>query len=210
KNQYPGYKMEEVNLLTEKDTKELLQTVEKACNILIPDEKERLGEISFHLYKYDNSENIDNFGKQSWTFQIRYGMHTVFNKKHIKISSNKNYHEIITKIICDYKDKIYASIVEYCQNQMDIMVKMELEPQFQQRFSYIFNYDLKLCKSRNRNKQMLNAGWPSLCIAISWNDDYGEFQEFMYPLHINPDTRKFNLDSDHILSAFQSYRDSVI
>lgn len=202
--------MEEVNLLTEKDTKELLQTVEKFCDILIPDEKERLGEISFHLYKYDNADNTDNYGKQSWTYQIRYGVHTIFSKKHINIPADQNYNDVLAKTICDHKDKIYASIVEYCQNQMDTMVKMELEPQFQQRFSYIFTYDLKLCKSRNRNKQMLNAGWPSLCIAISWNDDYGEFQEFMYPLTINQDTRRFNLDSDKILTAFQSYRDSII
>ena len=202
--------MEEVNLLSEKDTIELLQTVERSCKILIPDEKERLGEISFHLYKYDNSENTDNFGKQSWTFQIRYGVHTVFSKKHIKIPANQNHHGVLVKIICDNKGKIYTSIVEYCQNQMDTMVKMELEPQFHQRFSDIFTYDLKLCKSRNRNKIMLKAGWPSLCIAISWNDDYDEFQEFMYPLTINPDTRKFNLNSNKILSAFQSYRDSII
>ena len=202
--------MEEVNLLTEKDTKELLKTVEQHCNIFIPDEKERLGEISFHLYKYDNNENIDNFGKQSWTFQMRYGVHPVFTKKHITMPSDPNYHAVLTKIICDNKDKIYASIIEYCQNQMDTMVKMELEPQFHQQFSDIFSYDLKLCKSRNRNKQMLKAGWPSLCIAISWNDEYDEFQEFMYPLNINPNTRKFNLNPEQILSAFQSYRDSVI
>ena len=199
-----------MNLLTQNDTEELWRTVEKSCNILIPDEKERLGEMSFHLYKYDNTESSDNYGKQSWTFQIRYGIHTVFSKKHIKMPSSQNYIESLTKIICDNKNKIYTSIIEYCQNQMDTMVSMELEPEFNSRFAYIFNYDLKLCKSRKRNKQMLKAGWPSLCIAISWNDDYGEFQEFIFPLTINPDTRKFNLNSDKILSAFQSYRDSVI
>ncbi|MBN1407900.1 MAG: hypothetical protein JW956_08930 [Calditrichaceae bacterium] len=202
--------MEEVNQLTEKDTKELLKTVEKSCGIIIPYEKERLGELSFHLYKYDNTENTENYGTQSWTFQIRYGVHTVFTKKHIKIPANKNYNDILVKFICDNNDKIYASIVEYCQNQMNTMIAMELEPEFNRRFSYIFSYDMKLCKSRNKNKNMLQAGWPNFCIAISWNDDYNEFQEFMYPLTINPDTRKFNLNSDKILTAFQRYCDSII
>ncbi len=202
--------MEEVNLLTEKDTEELLMTVEQSCNILIPDEKERLGEISFHLYKYDNAESSDNYGKKSWTFQIRYGVHTVFTKKHIKIPSSQSYIECLTKIICDNKNKIHVSILEYCQNQLDTMVKMELEPEFNRRFSYIFNYDLKLCKSRNKNIKMVKAGWPSLCIAISWNDEFNEFQEFIYPLSLDPNNKKFNIHTDRILTAFRNYRDEIV
>ncbi len=202
--------MEEVNLLTEKDTEELLMTVEQSCNILIPDEKERLGEISFHLYKYDNAESSDNYGKKSWTFQIRYGVHTVFTKKHIKIPSSQSYIECLTKIICDNKNKIHVSILEYCQNQLDTMVKMELEPEFNRRFSYIFNYDLKLCKSRNKNIKMDKAGWPSLCIAISWNDEFNEFQEFIYPLSLDPNNKKFNIHPDRILTAFRNYQDEIV
>lgn len=202
--------MEEINRLTQNDSIALLKTVEDNCAIIIPDEKERLGEISFHLYQYNCADNCDNFGKTSWTFQIRYGIHPVFTKKHIKILTGQNQIEILSKIICENKNVIYTAIIEYCQNQMDTMVSMELEPEFNRRFSYIFNYDLKLCKSRKKNKLMLKAGWPSLCIAISWNDEFNEFQEFMYPLMIDPESKKFNLHPGTILTAFQKYHDAII
>lgn len=202
--------MEEINLLTEKDIEQLVKTVVKSCNILLPDEKERLGEISFHLYKFDNPDSSERYGKESLAFQIRFGMHPIYTKKHIKFQNKQQYIGYLSGIICDNKDKIYASIIEYCQSQLDTIVAMELEPEFNRKFPYIFSYDLKLCKSRNRNKMMLEAGWPSLCIAISWNDEYDEFQEFMYPLSIDPANKKFNLDPSTILSAFQNYRDAII
>jgi hypothetical protein len=202
--------MEEINLLKDKDIEQLVQAVGNSCGILLPNEKERLGEISFHLYKFDNPESSERYGKESLAFQIRFGMHPIFSKKHIKNQNNNDYVKYLSGIICENKEKIYASIIEYCQSQLDTIVAMELEPEFNRKFPYIFNYDLKLCKSRNRNKQMLDAGWPSLCIAISWNDEYDEFQEFMYPLTIDPDNKKFNLDPSIILSAFQNYRDAII
>jgi len=202
--------MKEINLLSKDDTKKLLDTIDSSCGILIPDEKERLGALTFHLYQFNNPEKSEQFGKESWAFQIRYGVHPVFSKKHLKIKTDQSQLNLLTRIICDNKEKIHHAIVEYCQSQMDTIIKMELEPEFNNRFPFIFKYDLKLCKSRNRNKRLLEAGWPSLCIAISWNDEYNEFQEFMYPLTIDSHSRKFNLDTGQILTAFQNYRDSVV
>lgn len=202
--------MEEINLLTSEDTANLLTTVEKSCSILLPDEKERLGELSFHLYQFNNHGSSENYGKESFAFQIRYGMHPIYSKKHIKLQTNQYSIENLSKIICENKDVIYGSIIQYCQTQLDTIITMELEPEFNRRFPYIFSYELKLCKTRNKNEQMIKAGWPSLCIAISWNDEYNEFQEFMFPLTIDPDCRKFNVDADKILAAFQKYRDELI
>ena len=202
--------MEEINLLTTKDTESLLQTVRKSCGILLPDEKERLGELSFHLYQFNSPESSENYGKESLAFQIRYGMHHIYSKKHLKFQINQNSVEYLSRLICENKDTIYGSIIQYCQTQLDTIITIELEPEFNRRFPYIFSYDLKLCKSRNKNKQMVNAGWPSLCIAISWNDEYNDFQEFMYPLSIDPENRKLNLNTRTILTAFQNYRDSLV
>lgn len=202
--------MEEINLLTNKDIEKLLQTLSESCGMLLPDEKERLGEISFHLYQFNNPESSEKYGKESFAFQIRYGMHPIYSKKHIKLQTNQNSIEHLSKIVCENKDAIYDSIIQYCQTQLDTIIAMELEPEFNQKFPYIFSYDLKLCKTRKKNQQMLKVGWPSLCIAISWNDEYNEFQEFMYPLTIDPESRKFNIKTEMILTAFQKYRDELI
>ena len=147
--------MEEINLLTDKDIDKLLQTLSESCGMLLPDEKERLGEISFHLYKFNNPESSEKYGKESYAFQIRYGMHPIYSKKHIKLQTNQNSVEHLSKIICENKDVIYDSIIQYCQTQLDTIIAMELEPEFNQKFPYIFSYDLKLCKTRKKNQQML-------------------------------------------------------
>ncbi|MEJ2052662.1 MAG: hypothetical protein P8X42_01965 [Calditrichaceae bacterium] len=202
--------MKELNLLTITDELNLLETIENSCNILIPDEKERLGELSFHLYQFNSPDQAEKYGEQSLAFQIRYGVHPIFSKKHLSIDSSENHIDILSQIICKNKDKIYTSIIDYCQNQLDSIIKLELEPALNTRLPFIFNYELKLCKSRKRNKQLMKSGWPSLCIAISWTDEYNEFQEFMYPLTIGAESKKFNLDAGRIVTAFQNYRDAVM
>jgi len=202
--------MEEINILTAEDIKALLKSVEKECTLLIPDEKERLGELSFHLYEYDKSGASGNTNGKSVVFQIRYGMHKIFSKKHLTVNLKNKYLEDLVKVVCENKNDIKKAIIDYCQSQLETIISLELIPEFNKRFPYLFSYELKLCKARKKNQLMIKYGWPSLCVMISWTDEFGDFQEFMYPLMIDPESRHFQIETSKIISAYQTYRDQLV
>jgi hypothetical protein len=200
--------MEEVNILSKDDKIRLLDTLEKECALLIPHDKDRLGELQFHLFKYKgqggNGEDPEYF------FQIRMGIHQIFSSKHVAFCETGDCLSKLESIIAANKKQIKNSIIEYCQNQLDTVLTVELEPEFNKRFPYVFNYNIKLCKARRKNTELIKYGWPSLCITIAWTDEFGEFQEFMYPLTMDPETRCFQTNISRILNSFLTYRDALI
>jgi len=202
--------MEHVNLITDKDQAHLLGLVEQECALLMPNEPERLGSVSFQLHPHKPSETNFPTDDSLYVFQLRFGMLSLFSHKQLKLNSPGEYMKDITPIIKENKSKIKTALIEYCQNQLETIVTMELEPALRQQFPYLFNYQLKLCQARIKNKYMLDLGWPSLCISISWTDDYGEYQEFMYPLCLNRDTRCFQFDMQQLITALQRFVHALI
>jgi hypothetical protein len=200
--------MEEVNILSQKDKSLLLEKLEKECTLLIPQDKDRLGELQFHLFKYKGQNG--NGKPQDYFFQIRMGIHQIFSKKHLPFCEKGDCIAKLESIIAANKKQIKNSIIDYCQNQLDTVLTVELEPEFNKRFPYVFNYNIKLCKARRRNTELVQYGWPSLCITIAWTDEFGEFQEFMHPITIDPETRCFKTNISQILNSFLSYRDTLI
>lgn len=202
--------MDRINVLSKKDQAILLGLLEQECALLLPDEPERLGPITFHLHPHKLSEANSPADDSLHIFQLRYGMLSLFSYKQVKLNSQGEYMNDITHIIKANKSKIKTALIEYCQNQLETIINIELEPYLRKQFPYLFNYRLKLCQARLKNKDMLDIGWPSLCISISWTDDYGEYQEFMYPICLNKITRRFQLEVRQIVTAFQRYIHALI
>ena len=120
--------MEEVNILSQKDKSLLLEKLEKECALLIPQDKDRLGELQFHLFKYKGQNG--NGKPQDYFFQIRMGIHQIFSKKHLPFCEKGDCIAKLESIIAANKKQIKNSIIDYCQNQLDTVLTVELEPEF--------------------------------------------------------------------------------
>jgi hypothetical protein len=125
--------MKESNILTPKGKKDLLSFMETCFNTIIPCNKERFGSISFHLYKYDKQDH------PSWVFQIRWGSHPLFSKKHIKLDPDKEYLSQLHKIIENNKYRIMKASIEFCENQLNNAAMLEIEPELNRRLPLLNN-----------------------------------------------------------------------
>ena len=193
--------MKEANILTDQDTSDLLAHLESSFNIKIPRNKERFGYISFHLYSYEKQD------VHEWVFQIRWGRHQIFSKKHLKLK--EDYLSDLIEVIESNKYSIMKAAIDFCENQLNDIVLLELGPELNKRLPLLNDYQLKvrkinLQKSKEASQCLSNYG-----LCISWFDDMGDYQEFMHPIPYDISTGFFDLSPEKIVSKFQVYQDQV-
>ncbi|MBD3223893.1 MAG: hypothetical protein GF313_04140 [Caldithrix sp.] len=200
--------MREVSILNEQDIQILQKAMESSCQLLLPIQDDKLGAITFHVYSY---ENKDKQNQPDVCFQIRWGTHKIFNKRHLKANTENSINiENLKSIVSKHCQSIKKQLIDHCQNQLNNWVMIELDPHIQSHNPDLNQYELKVSRARSPKKENDCHGWPCYCVVINWNDELGEFQEFLYHLHINPETRRFELPKADIVKAFQHYRDTVI
>ena len=202
--------IEESRILSEKDKNKLYNSLEDSCQLMLPKEKERIGEITFHLYHYENIKNDIGSAKKHCLFQIRWGSHKIYSKKHLNMNPEKSCLDILTKAIQADRKQIKNALVEYCKNQLSSIVIIEFELEINKKSPNLTGYELQVCKCRKKNVEMNNSGWPNFCIFISWYDELGDFQEFIFPIKLDPESRLFQIPTQKIVSDFLVYRDTVI
>lgn len=202
--------MEELNLLNGKTSERLWQALEEATGLLLPKEKERFGEISFHIYHYVQNDTNGKNGDASYVFQIRWGMHKIYSQKRICLNLNADCLAALIEIIKNDKNQIKKELIEYIENQLATIVTLELEPEFNRRFSMLRQFEMQVSRGRKKNLAIQTHGWPLLCVFISWYDELSEFQEFIFPIKIDAEIRQFVIPTQKIITQFQKYRDSLI
>ncbi|MGD9489705.1 MAG: hypothetical protein AB7W47_16915 [Calditrichaceae bacterium] len=197
--------MQESNILSEKDKKELFVILEKHCNLVLPDEKIRCGDFSFHLYHYEKNNDADD----SWVFQVRWGTHRFYAKKHLSFTNNKDYLSILTDVIRKDKSLIKKALLEHCENQLNTIAMLEIEPAINKKLPYLSRYEMSVKKLRNPGKIKNESGWPNFGVCICWYDELGNFQEFVYPIQFDSISRRFRVPPEEIVNKFQVYMDTV-
>lgn len=201
--------MKEINLLQTEDIKRLHAFLEDSCSLLLPFEKERFGELSFHLYRY-NDDSEAGSSSLNIAFQIRWGANAIFHKKNLKLGADDSIVEKICQIIHKESESIKKAIFKYCENQLSAIVPMSVEPVLIMRQPNFSGYKLQFCKGRGKKSSLSEYGWPNYCVLIAWYDELGDFQEFISPIGFDAKKRKFLIDAENIVLEFQKYRDTVI
>ncbi|MBN2426241.1 MAG: hypothetical protein JXR46_11220 [Calditrichaceae bacterium] len=197
--------MQELEILSEKDQAYLINALQKSCRMILPVSDQKFGALSFHIYSFDErsteGENV---------FQIRWGIRKLFQDKNIgKIDSQtllKNLAHIIDKNF----ETIKKELNEYCLEQLQTYIAMEVEPVLSTNFGGLYDIKIGFCRSRKRAEEIKSSGWANFCIYISWTDEFGEFQEFLYPITFTGDQSSFDIPVDHIIKEFRRYRDSLL
>jgi hypothetical protein len=198
--------MEELNLINNQQGMELWKALEQNTGLLLPRDKEHFGEVSFHVYVRTRTDFEKN--DNEYVFHIRWGMHKIFSEKHLCLKNPAECLDDLIKVIKSNKNQIKIKLIEYIEGQLGSIVTLELEPAFNQKFSSLRLYEIKV--DRGRNKNNVSHGWPNICIFISWYDEFGYFQEFIYPIRLYRETRCFRIPIPEIITQFQRYRDSLV
>ncbi len=199
--------MKEVKVLNAEETKALNEALEAYCQLLLPQEKERMGQVSFHLYHY---ENPDARNEGDWLFQIRWGTHKIFDQKHIEFTTESPATKQLQPILKKHCKAIHKALCDYCQIQLNNWALITLDPHIQRHNPDLKQYEIKVNHRRKKNNKTVNCGWPDFCIVLNWYDELGDFQEYFYPIKLNPENRRFELPAEHIALQFQKFRDTII
>jgi len=195
--------MKEANILTPEDSQNLLAFMESCFNTTIPCNKQRFGEISFHLYKYEKQEDPE------WVFQIRWGSHPLYSKKHLKLNSEDEYLSQLFSIIKNNKSSIIKASIDFCEDQLNNVALLEIEPELNKRLPLLSNYKIFIRKMRPNKVREASERLQNYGVCISFLDETGEFQEFVHPIPYNTQNGYFNLSAPEIVTKFQRFQDQV-
>jgi hypothetical protein len=196
----------ECNLVNEKIRISLIEKLENVTQLPLPKEDIYLGNINFFFYhKSSSSKNAQ------YIFQIQWGSKSIFVLKNIILKDMKKIEDKCHSIFQDNADIIRAELVQYCVSQLNNIILVELPIQMR-TFMPAFNeyrifVDVSSCKPVNDNNQKLK--WPSIAVFISWDDEFGDFQEFVFPLKFGYDKNHFILDYHDIIKELKIYWDSL-
>lgn len=202
--------MKELNLFSDEEQKTLRELVEDSCQIILPQDKQKMGTVAFHLYHYQHNSPSTAKKELETNLQIRWGVYTLFQQKHLKLPGQSEYMEAIKEVIIQNCSQIRKSLHKCGEEQLSSIVPLALEPEINSRIPYISGLELKVCKGRQKFEYSQNCGWPNYCILIAWYDELSEFQEFIYPIKFEQSERSFTIPVEQIVDKFQVYRDTVI
>ncbi len=194
--------MKEIELLSEKDKRELLRLLEKQCGLLLPADQIRLGAITFHLFRYQQQDGL--------YFLIRWGMQKIFSSKGISDAGTKRVLAQLRTLIRGNKTAIKKALTGYYGEQLNNLAQIELQPELTRQCSDAAQLNLSVCQARRcRAKSTNNYGWPNFCVMISWLDETDEFQEFLFTLPLDAQSKSFTIPSEEIIVQFRRYRDTI-
>jgi len=193
----------ERNLLNENHRLSLIDKLQSIVSLPLPKKDLYLGNLNFLLYHKDSSKDNE------YDFQLRWGSKSVFLCKQVLINDDKKIENDLTKKLNENKAEIRKEIIKYCISQLDGIILSELPIYIRQKMPSFFDYKVFVDLCRTRKKQN-NIHWPPISVFVSWDDENGEFQEFVYPLKFDYDTGNFNIDYPSIVKELQKYRDTAI
>lgn len=198
--------MEELHIINEEQQARLQTVLEKSCDLLLPGEHSGLEPLTFHIYQKKHHQKRSD----RRIFLIRWGMHQVFQQKHLPEFLPEALETVLSSSIRKNRQKIREALFNRCREILSDIVTLELEPALNSRHVFLEAAQLKVCNTRKSEKHPWNGGWPAYCIFLSWTDESGAFQEFIYPLIFEEKEKRFILSSDEIVSKFIRYRDTQL
>ena len=196
--------MEELHILSAEEKKLILNSIETNCKMVLPGEKSELDPVTVHIYQKEHHQDVHDCR----VFQIRWGMHKIFQFKHLPESTDAKTEDTLSQIIKKNCSKIKNALLEHCQEILSDNITLQLEPELNRRNLFISSYTFKVCSTRKRNTHETNHGWPNFCLFLSWIDDTGEFQEFIHPLPFDELEKQFVITPHEIIDQFVKYRDA--
>ncbi len=186
--------------IKEPERSQLLKQLRAVTKLPLPYKDLYLGNVQFFLRNHDNKNDYD--------FQIRWGSKNILIERNVTSAAAEVSKEEIQRLMQVHAGSMRKKLIEYCVEQLNNIVTIELPIQLQKRLPSFVNYNLFVNICRIQKKET-NNNWPAISVFISWDDELGEFQEFVYPLKFDNETDHFILDYEDIVNNLVRYRDSL-
>jgi hypothetical protein len=191
------------DLLEESHRLQLIKQLQVSTGLPLPSEDLYLGNINFLLYEKESAPP-DN----SHVLQIQWGSKSIFIDKHFVLKKNQ---ELIQAIV-DFFDtnclELRAELIKYTVDQLNDIVAVELPVKITEKLPALTNYRVFVDITKKHGKEYTDnqTCWPQISVFIAWEEEFGEFEEFVFPLPFNAETNHFLLNYEEIVSAFIKYR----
>jgi hypothetical protein len=194
------------NLVSQKHRILLVKKLEDVTQLPLPKEDLSLGNINFFLYRKSSSSNSDQY-----VFQIQWGAKSIFVEKNIILKDINKIEDKCYSLFRENAESIRTELIQYCISQLNNIILVELPIQLRQFMPTFNDYrifvDISSGKQINNNDKKLK--WPPISIFISWDDEFGDFQEFVYPLKFSYENSHFILDYPSIIKELKVYWDHI-
>ena len=157
-----------------------------------------------------NSKKTPSKQQRPQNFLNPLGAAPDFQKKHLPELSSRELETQLENIIKNNRASIKKALFKQCGEILSDAITLKLEPALNKKNILLTTSKLKVCNIRKNTVNKSNCGWPNYCIFLSWTDDGGEFQEFIYPLQFNASEKQFRIPADEIVTQFIRYRDTLV
>ena len=194
------------DLLDESNRQELLIQLQSAAGLPLPDNDLYLGNINFLLYAREAGSASDEY-----IFQIQWGSKSIFIEKHFVLKKNQDLITSITGLFNKKRKELRSEFIKYTVAQLNDIIAVELPVKLQEKLPGLFNYRIFVDITRihlNGNNNN-HTHWPKISVFIAWEEEFGAFEEFVFPLPFDPASNHFLLNYDEIVAAFIKYRNNV-
>jgi hypothetical protein len=194
------------DLLDESHRQELLTQLQSAAGLPLPDNDLYLGNINFLLYERETDSASDEY-----IFQIQWGSKSIFIEKHFVLKKNQNLIQSITGLFSKKSQELRSEFIKYTVEQLNDTIAVELPVKLQEKLPVLFNYRIFVDITRvpKNGDNHNHSHWPQISVFIAWEEEFGEFEEFVFPLPFDPVSNHFVLDYDEIIAAFIKYRNTI-
>ena len=196
----------ECNLVKEKHRFLLIDLLERTTGLPLPREDIYLGNINFALYHKTASQDSNQY-----IFQIQWGSKSIFVLKKLTLKNIDQIEDKIQEIFKKHVETLRSDLIQYCISQLNNIILVELPVQIRNVMPAFIDYKVFVDVSRCRNKESeeKKLKWPSIAVFISWDDEFGDFQEFVYPLNFAYNNNHFILDYESMITELRRYKDNI-
>ena len=193
------------NLVNEKHRLLLIDLLEKSSRLPLPREDMYLGNINFALYHKSASST------NQYIFQIQWGSKSIFIIKNLPLKDMDKIENEMKKIFEKNAEALRSDLIKYCISQLNNIILVELPIHIRKEMPAFIDYKLFVDVTRcvNKDNKEKKLKWPSIALFISWDDEFGDFQEFVYPLNFAYGTNHFILDYKSMIQELKRYRDKI-
>jgi hypothetical protein len=192
------------DLVDENHRLQLIKQLQVSTGLPLPSEDLYLGNINFLLYEKESgsSNNVH-------VLQIQWGSKSIFMEKHFMLQKNQDLIETIRNFFDEKCLELRSELIKYTVEQLNDIVSVELTVKLQEKLPALTSYRIFVDITKKHGLEYTDnqTCWPQISVFIAWEEEFGAFEEFVFPLSFDMKTSHFILDYDEIVTAFIKYRD---
>lgn len=194
------------DLLDESHRVQLVNQLQVSTGLPLPVKDLYLGNINFLLYEKETGGS-----NSTHVLQIQWGSRSIFVEKHFTVKKNQDLFKAIKDLFDEHCLALRSECIKYTVTQLNDIVAIELPIKIQEKLPTLLDYRVFVDITKKHGKEQIdnNVCWPQISVFIAWEEEFGEFEQFVFPLSFDEETNHFILNYAEIAEGFIRYRNSI-